>query len=33
MYDFNGRTDQPLRAAAPSGYRNSTSRSQTLLSI
>jgi len=33
MYDFNGRTDRPLKAATPSGYRNSTSRSQTLSSI
>lgn len=33
MYDFNGRTVQPLEAAAPPGYRNSTSRSQTSSSI
>jgi len=33
MYDFNGRTDQPLGAAAPPGYHNSTSRWQTFSSI
>jgi len=33
MYDFNGRTDQPLGAAAPLGYHNSTSRWQTFSSI
>jgi len=33
MYGFNGRTVQPLEAAAPPGSRNSTSRSQTSSSI
>jgi len=33
MDGFNGRTVQPLGAAAPPGYRNSTSRSQTSSSI
>lgn len=33
MYDFNGRTVQPLEAAAPPGYHNSTSRSQTSSAI
>lgn len=33
MYDFNGRTVQPFLAAAPGGYRNSTSRWQTARSI
>jgi len=33
MYDFYGRTDQPLKAATPLGYHNSTSRWQTVSSI
>jgi len=33
MYEFNGRTDHLIQSTAPARFHNSTSRSQSTVSI